>query len=64
MTNYLEEVKESITHPDKIFSSIYDKTKASYYKYYKERKEYLKVLVNYLNGEGFVITAYFTRNMI
>jgi hypothetical protein len=33
-----------------------------YYKYYKNRKskaKYLRVIVKYLNGEGFIITAYF-----
>ena len=36
-----------------------------FYKYFKERKEakFLKVLVKYLNGEGYVITSYFVRNM-
>ena len=33
-----------------------------YYKYFKHRKEpakYLKVVVKYLNGDGFVVTSYF-----
>ncbi|GAI26275.1 unnamed protein product, partial [marine sediment metagenome] len=44
-------------------SSIYDSNKKDYYKYYKNRKQYLKVIVNYLNGNGFVISAYFVRNI-
>ncbi|MDD5192352.1 MAG: hypothetical protein PHH54_03800 [Candidatus Nanoarchaeia archaeon] len=38
-----------------------------YYKYFKNRKEhakYLKVIVKYLNGEGYVITSYFVKNML
>ena len=62
MTNYLEQVKETLIMPNKIVSSVYDDNKASYYKYDKERKLYLRVIVRYLNGEGFVITAYFVRN--
>ena len=31
--------------------------------YYKERRKYLRIVVNYLNGEGFVITAYFVKNI-
>ncbi|MBI2109690.1 hypothetical protein HYT58_00765 [Candidatus Woesearchaeota archaeon] len=33
-----------------------------YYRYYKEissKAKYLRVIVKYLNGEGFVITSYF-----
>ncbi|MEK6915779.1 MAG: PBECR2 nuclease fold domain-containing protein [Nanoarchaeota archaeon] len=64
MTNYLEEMKETLHKPDKILSSVYDKNKVSYYRFYKNRKEYLRVIVNYLNGYGFVITSYFVRNII
>lgn len=38
-----------------------------YYGYFKHRKEpakYLKVIVKYLNGEGYVITSYFVKNML
>jgi len=64
MTNYLEEIKETIQKPDKISSSIYDENKASYYKFYKSRKEYLKVIVSYLNGKGFIVTSYFVSNIV
>lgn len=64
MTNYLEEIKETIQRPDKILTSIYDKNKSNYYKFYKSRREYLKVIVNYLNGNGFVITSYFVRSIV
>ena len=64
MTSYLEEIKETLQKPDKISSSIYDKNKAYYYKFYKSRMEYLKVIVNYLNGDGFVITSYFVSNIV
>jgi len=36
---------------------------AYYYKFYKENTgstRYLLLLVKYLNGKGFIITAYFT----
>ena len=64
MTNYLEEVKETLIKPDKIVRSIYDDYKVNYYRYYKEEKRYLRVIVRYLNEEGFVITAYFVRNIV
>lgn len=61
MANYLEEIKEALISPTKIIShhkgNLFD-----YYKYYKQRQElkFLKVVVKYLNGEGFVLSAYFT----
>ena len=60
ISNYLEEIKQTLSNPDKIIESTNHENKVNYYKYYKNRKQYLKVIVKYLNGEGFVITAYFT----
>ena len=31
MTNYLEEIKKTITNPDKVINSIYDDVKLNYY---------------------------------
>ena len=60
---YLEEIKKTLEKPLKIVSheegNLYD-----YYTYFKHRKnssKYLKVVVKYLNGEGFVLTAYFVK---
>lgn len=63
MTNYLPEIEETLKSPDKIVKSIYDEAKANYYKYHKSRKEFLKVIVKYINSEGEVITAYFVRHI-
>ncbi|MFH1889549.1 MAG: PBECR2 nuclease fold domain-containing protein [Nanoarchaeota archaeon] len=63
MTNYLEEIKQTLIEPDKIIKSVNNDAKVNCYRYYKERKQYLKVVVNYLNGDSFVITAYFTKNI-
>ena len=63
MTNHLEEIKQTLINPDEIVNSINSDVKVDYYKYYKERKKYLRAVVNYLNGEGFMITAYFVRNI-
>src|SRR3989344_603666 len=59
-----ENIKEVIINPLKIIEFI-DK-KVFYYTYFKNREsiaKYLKVIVKYLNGKGFIITAYFVRNM-
>ncbi len=61
MINYLEEVKETLVGPDKIIRSIYDDNKVNYYKYYKHRGKYLRIIVKYLNGIGYIITAYFAK---
>ena len=65
MENHVEEIKETLVNPLKIISheagDLYD-----YYNYYKNRKQkakYLQVVVKYLNGEGFVLTAYFLRHI-
>ena len=63
MVNHLEKVKESLAKPDKVILSIYDNNKANYYRYYKEKRKYLRIIVKYLNEEGFVITAYFVKNI-
>jgi len=63
MTNYLENIRQTLINPDKIIRSIYDYSKINYYKYYKNNKKYLRVIVKYLNGEGFVITSYFVKNI-
>ncbi len=63
MTNYLEDVEQVLIKPDRISDSVYDINKANYYKYYKNRKQYLRVIVRYLNGDGFVISAYFVKNI-
>ena len=63
MTNYLEEVKQTLLNPDIIVLNKFDETKMNYYKYIKERGEYLLVGVKYLNGKGFVTTAFMTRKV-
>ncbi len=65
MTNYLEEIKTTIEKPLKI--TLHEKGDLrNYYFYIKHRKhpeKYLRVIVKYLNGEGFVITVHFVRYM-
>ncbi len=63
MTDHFEEMKETLVRPDNITSSVHDDKKANYYKYYKIREGHLKVVVKYLNGSGFIITAHFVKNI-
>ena len=66
MSNYLEEIKETLEHPLKTTESIDDEDVRYYFKYLKHlqsSKKYIMVAVKYLNGEGFVITTYLEKNI-
>jgi|SRR3989344_2956393 len=66
MEKYLEEIKETLKIPDKITEYSPDETIRYYYRRYKYVKSpnyFILVIVKYLNGEGFVITAYFTDKL-
>ena len=62
---YLNEIKDTLKNPVKITTYEFDENVRYYYKHFKERKlaKYLLAIVKYLNGHGFIITAYFVRNM-
>ena len=60
----LESIKETIKNPDQIKDYNLDKTIHYYYKYFKNREspsKYLLIIVKFLNGNGFIITAYFEK---
>ncbi len=63
MSNYLEEIKRNLQNPLEItYHEIGNLRK--YFTFLKHRKhseKFLRVIVKYLNGEGFVITAHFVR---
>ena len=66
IASYIKEFNEILNNPTKIIDYYNDNKVKYYYKYFKDRKEkskYLLVIVKYLNGEGFIITAYFVRNI-
>ncbi len=62
---YLEDIKETLKNPVKITEYELDENVRYYYKYFKEREsaKYLLVIVKYLNNHGFIITAYFVKNI-
>ncbi len=62
----LEFIKETLKEPIKITNYSFDHQVHSYYRYYKHRQskaKYLKVIVKYLNGHGFIITVHFVRRI-
>ncbi len=59
-----ELIKETLIAPTTIQPSKYDSQRVRYYyRHQKRRRNYVFVAVKYLNGEGFVITAYFVRTL-
>jgi len=67
MQNSLNIIEETIRNPQKIIDFPLDLDVKYYYRHYKNRKskaKYLRVIVKYLNEEGFVITAYFVVGII
>ena len=60
MANQLEQIKDTLLYPDTIATVEHDQDIRFYYRYYKNRKEYLFISVKYLNGEGFIITSFYT----
>lgn len=62
----LEILKEGLEKPDKITDYSYDSSVRYYYKYFKDKqppKRFLCIAIKYLNGEGYIITAYFEKKI-
>lgn len=58
-----EYIIKALQMPNKILASDKDDSVGWYFLYNKQRKEYLKVSVKYLNGSGFIITAHHTSKL-
>ncbi len=66
MVAELENIKSAVTSPEFIKNSEYDENVRFYYRYYKDRKSHAKYLltaIKHLNGDGFVITAFYTNKV-
>jgi hypothetical protein len=62
----LELIEQTIKNPDKVIPFIYDEKIYYFYKYFKNLKapkQYLLIIIKYLNGEGFIITAYLEKDI-
>ena len=60
MANQQERIKETLEKPYKIIELESDKKVNFYFRYYKDSKQYLLVMARYLNGNGFIITSFYT----
>lgn len=58
-----EDIKDALEKPDLIIQHNFNENARNYYKYNKDEKAYLLVSVKYLNGNGFIITAFYTRKI-
>lgn len=66
MDNKLESIKSTIEDPTTVRYYPEDKDVRYFYKEFKEmsvKERYLLVSVKYLNGEGFIITSFFTNKI-
>lgn len=62
MQNKLDEIRKTIEKPLKVTEYHYDNNIKLYYSYHKNTKlkaKCLRVIVKYLNGNGFIVTAFF-----
>ena len=60
-----EEILKTLENPDQIFNDERENVQ-NFYKYFKHKNlnsKFLKVIVRYLNGDGFILTAHFTRSI-
>ncbi|MCK4647730.1 hypothetical protein KAT24_02265 [Candidatus Pacearchaeota archaeon] len=64
ITDKLEDIKETLVDPLLIIPQRFNDSMKNYYLYYKHKKYYLLVSVKYLNGKGYVATAFMTRKIV
>ncbi len=66
MSDSLENIKSTIKNPTTIRYNKDDEKVTYFYKEFKEKdilERYLLVAVKYLNGEGFIITSFYTNKI-
>ena len=64
MLGKLEDIKGALVNPLYVVAHKYDERMRGYYLYYKLNRDYLLVSVKYLNGTGFVATAFVTKKIV
>ncbi|MAG01956.1 hypothetical protein CMI42_01350 [Candidatus Pacearchaeota archaeon] len=62
---YSEEVRETLLHPDKIIMDEREGVENcfKYFKHKNQKSRFLKVVVRFLNTNGFVLSAHFVRDI-
>ncbi len=64
MSDKQEEMKLCLQLPTAIIPHKYDDAKANYYRYQKETQDYIIVIVKYLNGKGYIKSAFYTQKLV
>jgi len=64
MSQKLEAIQKTLMNPTLIIPNAFDETKVNYYSHLKSKQRYLLVAVKYLNGKGFICTAFIARKII
>ncbi len=59
----LQEIENTLLFPTKISLSDRDPAVKWFYKYYKNKREYLMVSIKYLNGKAFIITSHYVTKI-
>ena len=60
MSDKIEQIKETLVKPSLVIPQDYDPNVHFYFRFYKDMKKFLFVSVKYLNGDGFIITSFYT----
>lgn len=67
MQDSLRLIEKAVENPQKITTFPLDPDIRHFHTYHKNRKskaKYLRVIVKYVNGEGFIITAFFVVEIV
>lgn len=60
--NKIEGIKQTLTFPEFKIADRLDPHLWYYHTFIKEERLFLVVSVKYLNGDGFIITAFYSKN--
>ena len=67
MQNTIQLIEQTVKNPLKITEFDHDSSTKFFYSHHKNRKSkarYLRIVVKYINGEGFIITAFFVVKIV
>lgn len=57
----LDNIIKTVIRPQIIIKDLEDPVVCYYHSFSKEKKKFLIVTIKYLNGKGFIITAYYKK---
>ncbi len=66
MASSQDKITETLEKPDKITDSLEDEDVKYYHKHYKNLPspyKFIRIVAKYLNGDGFIISSHFVKNI-